>query len=168
MVNTFLPYASFSRTAKVLDRQRLGKQRVEAKQIINILSTKNYKGGWANHPAVNMWRGYLPALKLYYNTIIREWVAQGYVNRMSLFRIQAKPKMPWFVGNETFHASHRASLLRKNPQHYRQFFTAPEKFKKYSYVWPGKLTEGQIKELKKFRTSILDISKYAQRVSKLR
>jgi len=37
MVNTFLPYQNFRKIAKILDWKRLGKQRVEAKQIINIL-----------------------------------------------------------------------------------------------------------------------------------
>ena len=41
MVNTFLPYSDFKRCAKVLDYKRLGKQRVEAKQIIDIL--ENYE-----------------------------------------------------------------------------------------------------------------------------
>ena len=37
-MQTFLPYASFEESAKVLDRQRLGKQRVECLQIFNALA----------------------------------------------------------------------------------------------------------------------------------
>ncbi len=37
MVNTFLPFRDFVKVAKCLDRQRLGKQRLECKQIINLL-----------------------------------------------------------------------------------------------------------------------------------
>jgi hypothetical protein len=37
MVNTFLPYASFEASARALDFRRLGKQRVEAWQIWQIL-----------------------------------------------------------------------------------------------------------------------------------
>lgn len=33
---TFLPYSDFQQSAQVLDRQRLGKQRLEAKQILEI------------------------------------------------------------------------------------------------------------------------------------
>lgn len=33
-MTTFLPYADFTETAKVLDRARLGKQRVETLQIV--------------------------------------------------------------------------------------------------------------------------------------
>lgn len=45
MVNTFLPYACFVKSAKALDYKRLGKQRVEAFQIINILDNKTAKKG---------------------------------------------------------------------------------------------------------------------------
>lgn len=54
-MQTFLPYSSFKDSARVLDRQRLGKQRVENMQIITALLDPDY--GWQNHPAVNMWRG---------------------------------------------------------------------------------------------------------------
>jgi hypothetical protein len=37
MVNTFLVHSNFSKSASFLDRARLGKQRVEAMQILNIL-----------------------------------------------------------------------------------------------------------------------------------
>ena len=36
-MQTFLPHSSFKDTFKVLDYKRLGKQRVEAHQILNIL-----------------------------------------------------------------------------------------------------------------------------------
>ena len=36
-MQTFLPYADFPGSAKVLDRKRLGKQRVECCQILNTL-----------------------------------------------------------------------------------------------------------------------------------
>lgn len=40
---------------------------------------------------------------------------------------------PW-LGNEAFHASHRSNLLRKDPEHYKQFnWTEPNNL---PYVWP--------------------------------
>jgi len=51
-VQTFLPYTDFIKSAKCLDYKRLGKQRVEAKQILNILLGETTKAGWTNHPAV--------------------------------------------------------------------------------------------------------------------
>ena len=41
----FLPYKSFKKSAEVLDYQRLGKQRVEALQIINIIEGNPRKDG---------------------------------------------------------------------------------------------------------------------------
>jgi hypothetical protein len=49
-MQTFLPYESYARSAAVLDRQRLGKQRVEAMQILRVLAGET--AGWGNHPAV--------------------------------------------------------------------------------------------------------------------
>ena len=55
-MQTFLPYKDFSRSAKVLDRQRLGKQRVEGLQILQcLLGIGSLR--WKNHPAVKMWKG---------------------------------------------------------------------------------------------------------------
>ena len=53
-----LPYTDFIKSAKCLDYKRLGKQRVEAKQILNILLGETTKTGWRNHPSVLMWYGY--------------------------------------------------------------------------------------------------------------
>ena len=77
-MQTFLPYADFQRSAQVLDYKRLGKQRVEALQIHNIVSGKRTTGGWLNHPAVRMWEGYADCLAHYHDVMIREWIARGY------------------------------------------------------------------------------------------
>ena len=75
-MQTFLPYESFRKSAKVLDWRRLGKQRVEGMQIINAIENPK-KQGWQNHPCTVMWRPYLPALKHYTNIIIMEWMDRG-------------------------------------------------------------------------------------------
>lgn len=56
-MQTFLPYPDFELSARFLDRQRLGKQRVEAWQILNVLEELKIPGrtpAWRNHPAVRM------------------------------------------------------------------------------------------------------------------
>jgi len=78
MVNTFLPYADFAQSASVLDMKRLGKQRLEARQIIRILEGTQTTNGYRNHPAVIMWKDNVEALKLYYNAIVKEWISRGY------------------------------------------------------------------------------------------
>ena len=75
-MQTFLPYPSFTKSAACLDSRRLGKQRVEAKQIYLALTKPGY--GWQNHPAVKMWRGYEPALLSYGIIVCYEWVNRGF------------------------------------------------------------------------------------------
>jgi hypothetical protein len=62
-VQTFLPLPDFAESAAVLDRQRLGKQRVEVLQLLGALTGQ--RPGWVNHPAARMWRGHERALARY-------------------------------------------------------------------------------------------------------
>jgi hypothetical protein len=133
MMQTFLPYPDFQRSVEVLDYRRLGKQRVEAKQILNALAGKSR--GWTNHTATRMWRGFEPALAAYMDACIDEWVKRGYNNTMQTIRpaLVSIVLPPWF-GDEAFHASHRSNLLRKKPEYYGQFgwVEGPD----LPYVWP--------------------------------
>ncbi len=149
MVNTFLPYNNFHRIAKVLDNKRLGKQRVEAKQILNILLGNQKSDAWIHHPVVLMWKGYEDALKLYYNTMVDEWIHRGFLNTMKKYDIKNNVNMPWFINCKPILLSHRASLLRKFPSYYNKYFKVHPKYMKRSYVWISHLNEKQIKYLKK-------------------
>ena len=120
-MQTFLPYPSFTKTFKTLDYRRLGKQRVEAKQILNVLLDRTTTRGWRNHPIVRMWQGYEPSLQLYHNLCINEWINQGYNNNMELENITEPIVYPHWLGNKLFHSSHRANLLRKDYNYYHKF-----------------------------------------------
>lgn len=145
-MQTFLPYADFYASAACLDRQRLGKQRVEIVQILsaNLGLTK----GWANHPATKMWKGYETGLLFYGLAICQEWKKRGYQDgceekmRELFFRSGRKILWPaadllprWF-GDDAFHRSHQSNLLRKLPTHYSQFGWEVEP--NLPYVWPVK------------------------------
>ena len=142
-MQTFLPYPSFERSAKVLDYRRLGKQRVEAWQIYLALFDPDY--GWQNHPAVKMWRGYELALAWYGLYMCDEWKYRGYKDTMSdKFHkvIEAYPgdatrffyAVPPWVGNRKFHKSHKSNLLRKDKAYYSKFFkNVPDNL---PYEWP--------------------------------
>ena len=108
-------------SAECLDFRRLGKQRVEAKQIYNILTGQAKSNAWKNHPAVLMWRGFEPALAYYYNCIVKEWVKRGYKNNMPEILISEQIIMPPWMGNEDFHNSHRSNLLRKDYNFYQRY-----------------------------------------------
>jgi hypothetical protein len=136
-MQTFLPYPSIVKSLQCLDYRRLGKQRVEAMQLVNS-TLKLERGekvkGWANHPARTMWNGYLPALKLYHNLSIDEWVRRGYNNTMKHYDLPDNIQMPPWFGWEKLHASHRSNLLRKDPVWYGQFgWSEPDNIE---YVWP--------------------------------
>lgn len=149
MVNTFLPYPDFVESAKALDYRRLGKQRVEAMQIINVLEDRSK--GWQNHPAVRMWMGYTECLKEYCNVMIDEWISRGYKNTMVKYIIGEIVKPEW-LGREEFHLSHQAALVRKYPEYYT--FPLTEEQKQVGYVWPSggvtKATTITIEDVKKW------------------
>lgn len=145
-MQTFLPYESFVECAKVLDNRRLGKQRVECKQIYLALTQPSY--GWKNHPAVRMWAGWGITLAAYGMCMCLEWRSRGFEdNLLSFFRERAPGKdsplwdsedwcPSWMFEPiaERVYASHRSNLLRKDPFHYRKFgWTEPDTL---SYVWP--------------------------------
>ena len=130
-MQTFLPFADFIQTAKCLDRQRLGKQRIESKQIIDTIV--GGKKGWSNHPAVNMWRGFEDALRLYFNIISQEWLNRGYKHNMGFYNV-SNPRLPHWIGDADFHLSHQSNLVRKFPEHYKIYF--PNITNDLPYVWP--------------------------------
>ena len=123
----FLPYPDFTESLRVLDTKRLGKQRVETYQIISAITRRPkldgtpYKG-WLNHPCTVMWKDYVPALKLYMNYAITEWILRGFNNTMNFENvIKEEIVIPPFIGNEKFHSSHRANLLKKDPNFYSKY-----------------------------------------------
>lgn len=136
-MQTFLPYPGFLESARVLDRQRLGKQRVEAWQILCALRNG---GGWRNHPATIMWSKYPEALALYGETMCHEWKSRGYTDNMAQRFIKLNPaskriSMPWWLSDPAFHAAHRSNLLRKAPDHYGRFEWKEKP--DLPYIWPA-------------------------------
>ena len=137
-MQTFLPVPDFAESARVLDDARLGKQRVEAYQIIRTLD--GVTRGWRNHPAVRMWRGFEPALIVYTLAVCDEWDRRGHADsvREKLavhFREDGgQVLLPDWLGHDALHASHRSNLLRKDPEFYGRYgWTDPSDL---PYFWP--------------------------------
>lgn len=134
-MQTFLPYPNYQASAECLDTKRLGKQRVECKQIYNALVRKT---GWSNHPAVRMWRGYEISLCNYGRLVCLVWIGRGYRDTLYDFflekYIQGEEKCPDWLGDVPFHASHRAALLAKDYEWYKQFGWTENP--DINYVWP--------------------------------
>jgi len=151
MMQTFLPYPSFRRSAASLDSKRLGKQRVEAKQILIALGVGvgehegNHLSRWRHHPAVKMWKWHEFYLAEYAIFICNEWTCRGFKDSMTTQFYEVRQRLlcsnhrnPWFkpewLGMPDFHASHRSNLLRKLPDHYSRFgWTEADDME---YVWP--------------------------------
>jgi hypothetical protein len=138
-MQTFLPFPDFEKSARVLDRQRLGKQRVEAMQVYDALRGHNDSGkliyAWRNHPCTKMWLGYENALLVYRNAMLVEWERRGYKNiKMQPVPVFGTVEFPPWFGNKQFHSSHRAALLLKNRNWYSQFNW--RETPSYNYLWP--------------------------------
>lgn len=141
-MQTFLPYPDFTKSAACLDTKRLGKQRVEAKQIYLAITNPNY--GWQNHPAVLMWREKPHGVLIYGVAICREWQHRGYKDTLldwfcdqwfkCQYRLGDPSDLPGWFGDPSFHLSHQSNLVRKLPSHYRQFF--PNVPDDLPYIWP--------------------------------
>jgi hypothetical protein len=149
-VQTFLPYPDFGRSAAALDVRRLGKQRVEALQVLRGLTVPGY--GWRRHPAVRMWAGYEEALVRYGLEVCRAWceggradtcagtlladftavAGDGPVRRQD--ELARAGDLPPWLGDRAFHRSHQSALVRKDPVFYRDRF--PGVAGDLPYVWP--------------------------------
>ena len=78
-MNTFIIGADPRETAKILDMKRLGKQRVEAFQLLR--ANLGLIKGWIHHPATKSWKGYEAyLLKVYIRAMMDEWGGRGYRN----------------------------------------------------------------------------------------
>ena len=141
-MQTFLPYPSFTKSARALDRARLGKQRVEALQLCNALLRQ--EGGWYRHAAARMWQGHELALARYGMTICKVWIERGYRDTCygkirALFAEYTIEDLrlataPLWVGDPDFHRSHQSNLIRKDPDYYGpQFPGVPDDL---PYIWP--------------------------------
>ncbi len=141
-MQTFLPIIvltleDFDRNARVLDSQRLNKQRVECKQILKAHTVPGY--GWQHHPAVKMWRGYSYAFIDYALAIHRECDRRGIRDKVDIAGWFTRSKtqtydtgMPPWLGDERLHRSHQSNLKRKSPILYRQFDVPVD----LPYYWP--------------------------------
>ena len=146
-MQTFLPVADFTESARLLDNPRLGKQRVECLQVLRALELPDY--GWANHPVVAMWRGHTAGLVVYSLAMVRVWRERGFADstealiaefapdaaRMTQEEAAAAGLLPSWVGDEELHLSHRSNLLAKDPGFYRARF--PGDPDDLPYTWPG-------------------------------
>ena len=140
-MNTFLPHADYYKSMQCLDKSRLGNQ--VWREGVTLI-----RGSWPNHPASKMWRGHFYHLGLYLLEGIKVLTERGkyYAEieakiRAEMLKHQDNQTPPSWVGDERFHSSHRANLLRKDPVWYGQFgwTESPD----MEYFWPTKVLDYQ-------------------------
>jgi hypothetical protein len=107
--------ADFFEAARILDRQRLNKQRVECYQILQTLAGISTTHSWANHPAERI------------VTLVQDAMYQhvwGPTNAGA----------PYWMGAEGFHLSHKSNLILKDPEYYQKYW--PDIPPGLPYIWP--------------------------------
>lgn len=136
---------------RCLDDKRLGNQvynegMVILRQLLNAPDGYTdpvsgvFKAGWSRHPAVKMWRNHEQALALYLWKGVIELTNRGkyYDDRPWYSELEQHiieyPVMPPWLGRTDVHSSHRANLLRKDPNWYGRFEWTEAPME--GYVWP--------------------------------
>lgn len=159
---TFLPYKDFEKTARCLDNRRLGKQRVEALQILTVIKPTRTASEVQftqlthtplKHPAYRMWRGYEYTLARYGHEICAEWRRRGYTDNLGtlfdevMYDFNLTANLPWWYENDqmmrAIMLTHRSNLVSKDPSYYK--WKVPNDL---AYAWPIRRTirvKGQTK-----------------------
>lgn len=135
-----MPYTDFDQVANCLDSQRLGKQRVEALQILQSIPLGEHSA------ACEMWRGHEYTLARYGHTMCVAWAIRGFRDNLRpLFaqHLTALPlsPIPNWLNPSTEEAkrlmlTHRSNLVRKDPDYYRRYW--PTINPNERYYWPNK------------------------------
>ena len=158
-MQTFLPQSDYNVSATILDSKRLNKQILEGYQILNVLSGRSKTGGWRNHPAVLMWKGYERGLWQYIQAMVAEAKSRGIKtenNEANLNNLKDQCWKDW--GEEVpdyfqdsnkmlrIVTTHRANLFKKDPLYYVSFQYAinsinnvpccPDRKEPCKYYWP--------------------------------
>lgn len=186
-MQTFLLHENHQITARMLDYKRLGKQRLESTQLMDVLLRKagllvDGKSGWDNHVAVGYWYrendslNFLPALIQYTDVMIAEWINRGYKNTIDTSKwkqivaenqdkFQLNPNAGlWNEKIDLIIESHRARVLQKDTNYYMAKFLefdipVPENWENMEYNWM-RFTDKQVKELKQGKLFIEDFQMY--------
>lgn len=133
-MQTFLPSANATISASMLDNKRLNKQILECYQILNVLSGKSKGGGWRNHPAVLMWKGYEKGLWKYVQAMIVEARSRGIRTENNEANLNNLKDLCWDIWGDNppsfwndktklmrVVTTHKASLFDKDPMFYARF-----------------------------------------------
>ena len=158
-MQTFLTSTNSLECAQNLDNKRLNKQILEGYQILNVLSGRSKTGGWRNHPAVLMWKGYERGLWSYIESMVQVANLRGIKTENNVKNLNAlyeqcwedwgdeHPEF-WLDDNKRMRiiTTHRANLFKKDPLYYVKYQYAvdspynapccPDRKEPCKYYWP--------------------------------
>jgi len=137
-MQSFSPLYTYEDCAKVLDNKRCFKNALEAYQVLRVIRGIT-KRGWRNHPVTKMWSNNPNSYVEYALYFTNEWRARGFKTTLDnklkeLYVAGENTDKPKWWGIESFHASHRQTLLFKNFEHYTRF--GWKETPVYQYWWP--------------------------------
>jgi len=137
-MQTFITDFDYNKSAKNLDRQRLGSQIYEGIHILSSLigvndQLVNPKRSVINHPVAKFWAGYEFDLLAYIASHMLEWYDRGYKSDInsrnyemiysviyddtSILKTESNPKItPDLI------KLHKAVLIQKKPEYYNKIF----------------------------------------------
>lgn len=131
-----VPFPNFSMCCKVLESGRLKDMLDYIDQLLGHLPPVDIK----ESRTADMWRGAPNALADYGNYIGKELLVRGEPSVLVdpfLFKLTRIPySLPWWFGQEEFHATHRRFLSLRNPKHYGQYWEGPKPGTGYVIPWP--------------------------------
>lgn len=119
----FIPYKEPIRVAECLDKLRLNKQVIEAKQIYDAICGRGK--GWFNHPITHMYRNDAQWVRFYRKTLqhYMMYLNTGDMNHLEYSRgysARADAIRPAFISDDLCD-QHKRRLYTKDPEHYERF-----------------------------------------------
>ena len=120
-MQVFVPYPSVKESVRCLDAKRLGNQIY--RECLTLA-----RGKWPNHPVSKMWWNHTYFLCDYALAGLEELSYRGLyypnifdkIHIIQITKTNTGPPIWW--GDERVHLSHQSNLLRKDPEHYSQYF----------------------------------------------
>lgn len=115
-MQVFVPFASPYETARCLDKRRLNKQIIEARQILSAI--RKGDGPWAHHPVVLMWREHWWWLACYLRCLVAYRAGETSIAQYEDH--YCREYRPDFLTSD-FCDQHKRRLFTKDSAHYVQF-----------------------------------------------
>lgn len=121
---------SIFETCQALDKRRLWKQILEARQIIDVLLGKSQ--AWKNHPIAKMYKDDLEWLSLYLAVFEEYW--KGDLEAAEIISNGAEEIKPIFLYDDSYLENMKKRLFTKDSSFYSQWASLGESYVNMYFV----------------------------------